>query len=168
MDQMSPALPPGILFDLNLPTRALIPSELSEANPTRMPAFILLRIRQWPKIQHLLSASGQVIQTITNGSVVALIRVEAKPTMTLRIEKDSDGRTTTIRLIGQIQAEHLEALKEQMKGSGHRTVLDLDEVTLVDVNVVRFLGVCEAQGIGVLNGSPYIREWMRREQDRER
>ena len=165
---MSPALPPGILFDLNLPTRALIRSELSEANPTRMPAFILLRIRQWPKIQHLLSDSGQVIQTITNGSVVALTRVEgAQPTMTLRIEKDSDGRTTTIRLIGQIQAEHLEALKEQMKGSGHRTVLDLDEVTLVDVNVVRFLGVCEAQGIGVLNGSPYIREWMRREQDRE-
>ena len=87
--------------------------------------------------------------------------------MTLRIEKDSDGRTTTIRLIGQIQAEHLEALKEQMKGSGHRTVLDLDEVTLVDVNAVRFLGVCEAQGIEVLNGSPYIREWMRRERDRE-
>jgi len=133
-----------------------------------MPAFILLSIRQLPKIQHLLSASGQVIQTIKNGSLVALMRVEvAQPTMTLRIEKDFDGRTTTIRLIGQIQAEHLEALKEQIKADGPRTALDLDEVTLVDVNVVRFLGVCEAQGIAVLNGSPYIREWMRREQDRE-
>jgi len=87
--------------------------------------------------------------------------------MTLRIEKDSDGRTTTIRLIGQIQSEHLESVKEQLKGGGSRTVLDLDEVTLVDVNAVRFLGVCEAQGIEVLNGSPYIREWMRRERDRE-
>ena len=111
-----------------------------------MPAFILLSIRQLPKIQHLLSASGQVIQTIKNGSLVALMRVEvAQPTMTLRIEKDFDGRTTTIRLIGQIQAEHLEALTEQIKADGPRTALDLDEVTLVDVNVVRFLGVCEAQ-----------------------
>jgi len=58
-------------------------------------------------------------------------------------------------------------LKEQMKGSRNRTVLDLDEVTLVDVDVVRFLGFCETRGIEVLNGSPYIREWMLREQDRE-
>ena len=61
--------------------------------------------------------------------------------MTLRIEKDSDGQQTTIRLIGHIQSEHLEELKAQMKGSGLRIVLDLDEVTLVDVEVVRFLRV---------------------------
>ena len=87
--------------------------------------------------------------------------------MTLRIEKDSDGQQTTIRLIGHMQAEHLEELKAQMKGSGPRTVLDLDEVTLVDVEVVRFLGICEAEGSKVLHCAPYIREWMRREQDKE-
>jgi hypothetical protein len=44
--------------------------------------------------------------------------------------------------------------------------LDLDEVTLVDVEVVRFLGVCEAAGIALLHCSPYIREWIVREQHR--
>jgi hypothetical protein len=41
--------------------------------------------------------------------------------------------------------------------------MDLDEVTLVDVEVVRFLGACEAEGAEVLGCSPYIREWIRRE-----
>ena len=87
--------------------------------------------------------------------------------MTLRIEKNSDGQNTILRLIGQIRSEYLEELKSQINSSGPRAVLDLDEVTLVDVNVVRFLGVCQAQGIKVLNSSPYIREWMFREQDRK-
>jgi alpha/beta hydrolase fold len=37
--------------------------------------------------------------------------------------------------------------------------LDLDAVTLVDVDVVRFLGVCEAEGRTIRHGPPYIREW---------
>ena len=45
-------------------------------------------------------------------------------------------------------------------------MLDLDEVTLVDVEVVRFLGGCEATGIALLHCSPYIREWIAREQHR--
>jgi hypothetical protein len=53
-----------------------------------------------------------------------------------------------------------------MEGNGLRTVLDLHQVTLVDVEVVCFLGGCEAAGIAVLHSPPYIREWIRREQDR--
>jgi anti-anti-sigma regulatory factor len=86
--------------------------------------------------------------------------------MTVKIEQHSDGQRTTIRLIGQIHEEHLEALKALMQGSGPRIVLDLDEVTLVDVDVVRFLNVCEAAGSTIRHGPPYIREWMRREQNR--
>jgi hypothetical protein len=37
-------------------------------------------------------------------------------------------------------------------------VLDLDEVTLVDVVVVRFLITCEAEGIELLHCAPYIPE----------
>ena len=84
--------------------------------------------------------------------------------MTLRIEKKSDGQTTTLRLSGQFQAEHLEAVKEQLQGSGPRTGLDLDEVTLVDVSVVRFLGKCEQEGTELLHCPLYIREWISREQ----
>ena len=36
----------------------------------------------------------------------------------------------------------------------------MDQVTLVDGAVVRFLIACEAEGIELLHGSPYIREWM--------
>ena len=86
--------------------------------------------------------------------------------MTCKIERHADGQQTTLRLIGYFQSEHLEALKAHIEGNGSKTVLDLDEVTLVDVEVVRFLGVCEAEGIAVLHCSPYIREWIRREQDR--
>jgi hypothetical protein len=92
-------------------------------------------------------------------------RQEAAP-MTGKIERQDDEHTTTLRLIGHLQAEHLEALKAHMEGHGPRTVLDLDQVTLVDVEVVRFLGTCEAEGMALLHGPPYIREWIRREQDR--
>jgi hypothetical protein len=43
--------------------------------------------------------------------------------------------------------------------------LDLEGVTLVDIEVVHFLTNCEARGMEVLHCSPYIREWMRREQE---
>jgi anti-anti-sigma regulatory factor len=86
--------------------------------------------------------------------------------MTLRIEKASDGYTTTIRLIGRMRQEHLEVLKAQIKDSGPRVALDLNEVTLVDVDVVYFLGVCQKQGAKLLHCSPYIRDWIAKEQER--
>ena len=60
--------------------------------------------------------------------------------MTLRIEKRADGDSTTIRLIGRMRAEHLEELEKQIRDSGQAITLDLEEVTLVDVEIVRFLG----------------------------
>ena len=84
--------------------------------------------------------------------------------MTCKIERHADGQQTTFRLIGYIQAEHLEALQAQWESHGPETVLDLDEVTLVDVEVVRFLDSCETAGIAILHCPPYIREWIAREQ----
>src|SRR6266699_1596455 len=75
--------------------------------------------------------------------------------MTLKIERYADGHHTTLRLIGYLQAEYLEELQAQIEHNGPRMALDLDEVTLVDVEVVRFLGVCEAEGIALLHCSPY-------------
>jgi hypothetical protein len=51
-----------------------------------------------------------------------------------------------------------------MESNGPRIVLDLDEVTLVDVEVVRFLGRCEKAGTALLHCPLYIREWIAREQ----
>lgn len=83
--------------------------------------------------------------------------------MTLRIERYSDRHGTTIRLIGRMQAEHVSEVQNQIEDSGGNVTLDLEEVTLVDVEVVRFLGSCETRGVNVVNGSPYITDWIARE-----
>jgi hypothetical protein len=49
---------------------------------------------------------------------------------------------------------------------GPGALLQLDQVTLVDVNVVRFLNRCETEGTRLVDRSPYIREWMTRERNR--
>ena len=83
--------------------------------------------------------------------------------MTLKIEKYSDGSSTTIRLIGRMRAECLPELEKQIRESESKIALDLEEVTLVDVEVIRFLGTCEARGATLLNCSPYIRDWIGKE-----
>jgi hypothetical protein len=85
--------------------------------------------------------------------------------MTLKIEKYSDEYGTTIRLIGRMQAEHLGELEKQLHESGPAVRLELDEVTLVDVECVRFLGACEIRGATLLNCSQYIRDWIDKERD---
>jgi hypothetical protein len=44
-----------------------------------------------------------------------------------------------------------------------RILLDLAEVTLVDVEVVRFLSGCDDRGIVLVHCPPYVREWILRE-----
>ena len=83
--------------------------------------------------------------------------------MTLKIERYADGNSTTIRLIGRMQSQHLEELEKQIHESGPAITLDLEEVTMVDVEIVRFLGACEARGVTLLNCSPYIRDWIGKE-----
>jgi len=54
-----------------------------------------------------------------------------------------------------------------MKGKAEGIMLDLEEVTLVDLDVVRFLGLTEAEGVELVNCSPYIRDWIFRERNSE-
>jgi hypothetical protein len=88
--------------------------------------------------------------------------------MTFKMEKTLEGRKTVIRLIGRLRSEHLEELKSQLGASAPQFVFDLTEVTLVDVDVVRFLRSCEHAGVTLLHCSPYIREWILREQQANR
>ena len=81
----------------------------------------------------------------------------------MKIESDSQGGRTTLRLIGHFQSEDLGELQNQLQHNGPRFVFDLKEVTLVDADVVRFLGTYEAGGVEIVNCSLYIREWMRQE-----
>jgi len=87
--------------------------------------------------------------------------------MTIKFEKETRRLKTTICLNGRLQAKHLEELKTQLEGARSRIALDLNAVTLVDVEIVRFLNTCEKNGVQLLNCWPYIREWMSREKGRE-
>jgi len=44
-----------------------------------------------------------------------------------------------------------------------RKILDLSEVTLVDIEMVRFLIQCENEGVELVQCPPYVREWILRE-----
>jgi anti-anti-sigma regulatory factor len=85
--------------------------------------------------------------------------------VTFKIEKHRDRHSTTIRLIGRMGADHLSELEKQIRESESKIVLDLEELDLVDVETVRFLGMCETQGVALLNCSAYIRDWIGKERN---
>jgi hypothetical protein len=83
--------------------------------------------------------------------------------MTLKIESQSQGSDTTIRLIGRMQEEHPDELKAQIEKGRPKIALDLEQLSLVDVKAVRFLAACETEGIRIIRCSPYIRDWIDKE-----
>lgn len=80
--------------------------------------------------------------------------------MTLRIEKRSEGLRTVFAVSGRIGAENIAELKAEIGSCKDGVAIDLKYVTLVDVEGVRFLGECEAEGIDLVHCSPYIRAWI--------
>jgi len=113
------------------------------------------------------ATNNERIELLADGKERALTNYEICK-MTLRIEKSTDGGNTFLRLIGRVQREHLEELGAQISAIKERIVIDMEGVTLVDAETVRFLGDIETQGIEVLHCSPYIREWIRRENEETR
>lgn len=83
----------------------------------------------------------------------------------MKIEKTAQGGMTTVRLSGHFLAEQIEELNKQLQNNGPQLVLDMKEVTVVDVQVVRFLGAREAKGVAIAHCPRYIREWINRERD---
>ena len=82
--------------------------------------------------------------------------------MTLRIDRVGDR----VRLSGEFRSEHVHQVKTEIDQCGSPSVLDLEEVDLVDVEAIHFLNSCEEQGVSVLNASAYIKKWMVQERNR--
>jgi hypothetical protein len=78
--------------------------------------------------------------------------------------KLAEGSATVLRLVGRINARHLDELSGLIADAKPTAKLDLAEVTLVDVDVVRFLGNKEREGVELANCSRFVREWIEREQ----
>jgi hypothetical protein len=81
----------------------------------------------------------------------------------LRIEKESDRCGTRLLLSGRIQSDRIACIRSAMNDGCPRKTLDLSEVTLVDLSVIRFLIRCEEEGIELVGCPPYVREWILRE-----
>ena len=82
--------------------------------------------------------------------------------MTLRIDRVEER----VRLSGEFRSEHLHQVKAEMDQCGSPSVLDLEEVDLVDIDAIQFLNSCEVRGVSVLNASAHIRAWMAQERER--
>jgi hypothetical protein len=81
----------------------------------------------------------------------------------LKIEKKSGGCVTRLRLSGRVQSNQIPSIRSEMDEQCTRTILNLSEVTLVDLGVVRFLIGCEDEGVELVQCPSYVREWMSRE-----
>ena len=68
-----------------------------------------------------------------------------------------------MKLVGQLEAEYVPELIAQIQAGEGRIVLEMDELTLVDREAIRFFIDCEAQGIELRRCPAYIREWIARE-----
>ena len=81
----------------------------------------------------------------------------------LMIEKDCDGCVTRLRLSGRVESHLVASIRSAMDGCCARKILDLSEVTLVDLAVISYLISCEDEGVELVGCPLYVREWMLRE-----
>jgi hypothetical protein len=85
--------------------------------------------------------------------------------MTLRVERSARQRFTVFALSGRMEAEQVAGLRELFDRDHRNIILDLGDLRLVDRDGVRFLKICEADGMKLENCPAYIRQWMNREPD---
>ena len=78
-----------------------------------------------------------------------------------RILRSANGEAV-LTLIGRMSDEILPELKSLIASERNATqiVLDLKDVTLVDREVVQFLGQCETDEITLKNCPAYVRDWI--------
>ena len=83
----------------------------------------------------------------------------------LKITRVTNGEVV-FKLSGRMDAENVSELEELFSSeAAGRIVLDLEDLTLVDQDVVSFLRHCEAGSIQLKNCPAYIREWITGEPD---
>jgi len=86
----------------------------------------------------------------------------------LRIQRLTNGETV-LALIGRMNHEHIAELETLLAAEpvGRRVVLNLKDLTLVGQDEIDFFTRCEERGITLRHCAPYIREWIRRQRDRQ-
>ena len=87
--------------------------------------------------------------------------------MSFRIETAARGTSTVFTLSGRFEEQAIAELRRlfEQRTDRREIVLDMRDVTVIDRKAVCFLARCEDDGVTLENCTPYIREWMDREQD---
>ena len=83
--------------------------------------------------------------------------------MTCKVVRLVDrDRLVQLFISGHLQEVHINMIDDLLTKETDPVVLDLEEVTLVDREVVKFLATLDARGVGLRNCPGFIREWMRK------
>jgi anti-anti-sigma regulatory factor len=87
----------------------------------------------------------------------------------LKIQRMVDGSDVVFTLSGRIAGDQVAELQRLFASEAdeHSLVLDLQEVTLVDQEAVRFLARCEAEGATLKHCPAYVHEWIARERSQQ-
>jgi len=87
----------------------------------------------------------------------------------LRIQRSFNHRVV-LSLCGRIEIEDVAELQRllSLEAVGQALALDLQDVTLVDRDALKFLARCEAESITLENCPAYVREWIDTETNRGR
>jgi anti-anti-sigma regulatory factor len=82
----------------------------------------------------------------------------------LKVQRKANG-DVAFTVSGRLDADNVGEVSALVAAepAGRPLVLDLKDLVLVDRDAVRFLRVCEGNGIVLRNCPPYIRAWMARE-----
>jgi ABC-type transporter Mla MlaB component len=85
--------------------------------------------------------------------------------MVLKIEEHSEGPRTTFVLSGRIESSNVQQLKSEIDRIETDVALDLRQVLIVDREAVCFLARCETRGIELVECPPFVRAWIKSEQN---
>jgi len=79
----------------------------------------------------------------------------------LRTRRTENGRVL-FTLSGRIETEDVKHLQQLLavETSGKHLILDLRDVTLVNQDAVKFLSLCEADGIELVHCPLHVRQWI--------
>ena len=81
-----------------------------------------------------------------------------------QISRSEDTGRVTFTLSGRIEEEELAELRSllnsEIGATSKAIVLDLTDVKLLHREAVKFLAICEVDGIELRNCPSYVREWI--------
>ena len=79
----------------------------------------------------------------------------------LKIQRSANGKVV-FALCGRIEGDDVAELQRLLgqEKAERRVVMDLENVTLVDRDAVKFLADCETKGIQLENCPAYVRKWI--------